>query len=284
MTESNNQLTEAFSAHEHFAPDAAEVLARSHDIARSYHRRRWAVRATGGAVLTAAVVAGGVGIAGDLGNASARHPAGSTQASYLSDGDSSPAPAASSPAYTQEQELTAYFEGGYDYDNALALSHLWNSTGGLVSVKAAAGLKLLNGETLPVDPNGTPATPAQRAQDAFFLAGYDSNDAVAIGALWHETDINQVKVEAGEKLEAGVPLPIAPGSAPTAPGGVTVPGSGETAAQIKQDAARVEYFAKGYTYADAVQLATLWKQTDTFQVKAEAGQKLLDGDTLPIAP
>jgi hypothetical protein len=279
MNEPNTQLAETFSAHEHLAPDAAEVLAKAHGIARACHRRRWAVRATGGAVLTAAVVAGGVGVAGDIGNASSNRPAGSTETALLAPGDSAPAPSPS-PTYTEDQELTAYFEGGYDYNNALALAKAWNSTGDIASVKAAAGLKLLEGGSLPVTPNQAPATPAERADDAFFAAGYDYNDAVALGALWHETDINKVKVEAGAKLEAGQTLPIAPGSAPAAPGGA----SSQTQAQVQADRARAAFFAAGYSYDDAVRLAQAWHESDTFQVKAQAGQKLLDGETLPIAP
>jgi hypothetical protein len=274
MTERNNQLTETFSAHEDLAPDAAEVLEKAHGIARSYQRRRWVVRATGGAVLTAAVVAGSVGVAGEIGNAGSTGSTASTGAAFLSSGDSSPAPA----TYTEDQEMTAYFEAGYDYDNAVALAKLWNSSD-VISVKASAGLKLLEGETLPVSPNGSPATPDERAQDAFFGANYDYNDAVALGALWHMTDINKVKIKAGTELEAGDTLPIAAGSAPAAP-----VSSSETAAQVAADNARAEFFAQGYTYNDAVKLATLWKESDPWQVKAEAGKKLLNGDTLPIGP
>jgi hypothetical protein len=45
MNEDTNQLREAFAAHEHLAPDADDVLVKAQAIARSIHRRRWAVRA-----------------------------------------------------------------------------------------------------------------------------------------------------------------------------------------------------------------------------------------------
>ena len=45
------------------------------------------------------------------------------------------------------------------------------------------------------------------------------------------------------------------------------------------------YFAAGYGYNDAVQLAALWHSDDKLGlVKAEAGRRLLAGETLPIAP
>ena len=79
--------------------------------------------------------------------------------------------------------------------------------------------------------------------------------------MWHVTDIGQVKADAGQKLIAGQTLPIRP-SAP----------------------ALDAYFAAGYTYNDAVTLGKLWHETDIGQIKSEAGQKLLAGQTLPIAP
>ena len=54
--------------------------------------------------------------------------------------------------------------------------------------------------------------------------------------------------------------------------------------QSSTDKALAAYFAAGYTYNDAVALGTLWHETNTDQVKSDAGQKLLDGQTLPIAP
>jgi hypothetical protein len=44
------------------------------------------------------------------------------------------------------------------------------------------------------------------------------------------------------------------------------------------------YFAAGYGYTDAEKLAKLWNKDDIVGVKAEAGQKLLNGEKLPIKP
>jgi hypothetical protein len=51
-----------------------------------------------------------------------------------------------------------------------------------------------------------------------------------------------------------------------------------------QDAALAAFFNAGYTYDDAVALAKLWNSPDPFQVKATAGQDLLNGQHLPLAP
>jgi hypothetical protein len=45
------------------------------------------------------------------------------------------------------------------------------------------------------------------------------------------------------------------------------------------------YFGAGYDYEDAVRLAKLWKSRDDIgTIKAEAGRRLLAGETLPIEP
>ena len=51
-----------------------------------------------------------------------------------------------------------------------------------------------------------------------------------------------------------------------------------------RSAALDAYFAAGYNYNAAVTLGTIWHETDILQIKTEAGQKLLDGQTLPVAP
>jgi hypothetical protein len=364
MIDDTAQLTEAFAAHEHLAPNADDVLLKSREIARSIHRRRWAVRATGGAVLASGLVAGGIALPG-RGGAS---PANSAAVSVASGGgSSSPSAAPSSAAYTTAQDMAAYFAAGYDYTDATQLATLWNETD-INQVKADAGQKLLEGQTLPVQPSGTPETPvntdvsaffaagytyndavklgklwhissyqakakagkelvnhqpvpyppsgsagatgtahvvtgskaalaakfakgkvtllkgsspatetqADTDRAAFFAAGYDYNDAVALGNIWHVSDPWQVKADAGQKLLAGQTLPIAPGSAPNAPSG------GGPVTQTDKDVNA--FFAAGYTYNDAVKLGNIWNNTNTYQVKAEAGKKLLDGQTLPIAP
>jgi hypothetical protein len=268
MNEYIDELSETFQAHEYLAPDAATVLERANAIARTYCRRRRVARATGASVLGAGLVASAVTFPrwewhpGSSDNVNAVQPASGGTPGTGPTASASPtaSPSPTATAYTEQQELNEFFADGYDYDNAVALAGLWKQTD-IGQVKADAGRKLLEGATLPVAPNGTPMTPAERAQNAFFMAGYDVNDATTLGTLWHETDISQVKTDAGQKLIAGQTLPIRPSGAAV-------------------DA----YFAAGYNYDDAVTLGKLWNETDTAQVKADAGRKLLDGQTLPIPP
>ena len=299
MNEDTNQLSEAFAAHEHLAPDAGEVMVKAKAIARSIHRRRWAVRATGGAVLASGLVAGGVALPGRAG------PSHSHETVSLAAGDSGPSSAPSTPAYTQTQELNAYFAAGYDYNNAVQLGQLWNDSD-IQQVKADAGQKLLEGQTLPVTPDLPPEAPINQDVSAFFAAGYTYDDAVTLSKLWHNSSY-QAKVEGGKKLLDNEPLPIPP-SGPSRPDMrarcVSSParaaakplGDGKVVSSAKgtiigtsddataADAARAAYFAAGYDYNDAVALGNLWNESDPWQVKADAGQKLLDGQTLPIAP
>jgi hypothetical protein len=310
MNEDSNQLSETFAAHEHLAPDAGDVLAKAKRIARTYHRRRWAVRATGGAVLSAGLVAGGIALPGRVGHANTTQAVG-----FASGADASPSASPSPATYTQAQELAAYFAAGYDYNDAVQLAQLWNDSGDINHVKATAGLDLLEGQTLAVKPSGTPESPINKDVSAFFAAGYTYDDAVSLSNLWHNSSY-QAKVEGGKMLLDNQPLPIPP-SGPADPNAgstsahlitgaraaamakafraakgkvVLTPKAGKdqvlgsSADGTAADQARAAYFAAGYDYNDAVALGTLWHESDPWQVKADAGQKLIDGQTLPIAP
>ncbi|HVU60114.1 MAG TPA: hypothetical protein VG899_16755 [Mycobacteriales bacterium] len=272
MTPNLHQLDEAFSTHELLAPDADAVLSRSHEIARNLKRRQWAVRATGGGVLAAGLIAGGVVIPHAL-----QHPSHNVVLHEASEGDgSSPKDVAPTPtaASSTDDAYAAYFDAGYTYSDAQQLAQLWHESGpdAIANVKAEAGAKLLKGQTLPIPPSGTPASPQELAMDAFWNAGYDYSDAQTLAQMWHETDITQVKAEAGQKLEDGQTLPIPPSGGP-----VTPEDSADTDAV---DA----FFAAGYTYDDAVQLAQTWNTADPYHAKIEGGQKLEDGQSLPIPP
>jgi hypothetical protein len=298
MYDDIDQLSETFAAHEHLTPDAADVLVRAKAIARSYQRRRWAVRATGGAVLGAGLVAGGIALPGRLGHAST----GQTVAVQPADGGT-PSPSATAASYTDDEEWAAYFAAGYDYNDAQQLAALWHDNSDIGTVKATAGLKLLEGQTLPIPPSGTPETQAQKAQAEFFAAGYDSTDAVTLSQRWHETDLSHVKTQAGQDLLDGRTLPIKPSgeSLTQAEGSSTAQkliltksearkqalasSTGSTVVvPTKQDEALQAYFAAGYDYDDAVTLSNMWHDSNVFQVKTDAGQKLLDGGSLPIPP
>jgi hypothetical protein len=312
MNEYLDRLTETFESHEHLAPNPAEVLEKANLRARSYRRRRRAAQATGASVLGAGLVAGGVALPGLK-----SHPGGGSAVSQTLAGiatpiaspTSSPSPVPSPAAsavpsavpsplssalpspvpsvsgspgvYTQQQMIDAFIADGYDYDNATALGSIWNETD-ITQVKAKAGLRLLMGDSLPVTPNSTPETTQEKDVDAYFAGGYDYNDATMLASLWHQTDINQVKADAGAKLLAGLTLPVA---ANAGEGSAASPTPGQPDASAAVQAAQLAaYFAAGYGYDNAVTLSGLWHETDIGQVKAEAGQKLLAGQTLPVAP
>jgi hypothetical protein len=122
-------------------------------------------------------------------------------------------------------------------------------------------------------------SPSQSADDAaynaYFDAGYDFGDALRLAKLWNLplSDIGRVKVTAGKKLLAGETLPIKPNPNDTQP-----PDTQPVPAAV------TKFFAAGYDYDDAVQLAKLWKLKTPYDAKVAAGKKLLAGQSLPIKP
>jgi hypothetical protein len=74
-------------------------------------------------------------------------------------------------------------------------------------------------------------------------------------------------------------------SAVTASAQVGAPAPAATPSEAELQKQFDAYFAAGYGYTDAVKLAKLWRSTDEIgDVKAEAGRRLLAGETLPIKP
>ena len=75
--------------------------------------------------------------------------------------------------------------------------------------------------------------------------------------------------------------PQEPAYVVAAPASASAPPLSEAELQRDLDA----YFAAGYDYDDALELARIWNLTgDVGTVKAEAGRRLLAGETLPIQP
>jgi hypothetical protein len=267
VTDHAERLREAFETHETPAPDPAAVYARVQELARIYRRRRRGAQAAGTAVLGAGLIAGTIQLpsvlAGIAGPASAP-------------GAPVPSVAASYSQADLEKDWAAYFAAGYGYDDALRLAVLWRSDRSVGLVKAEAGRRLLAGETLPIQPHPAPSVPAvpdpadAAALRAFFDAGYVADDAVQLARLWNLPDPSEAKIVAGKKLEAGQQLPIEPQPA--------------NVAAAKESAAIDKFFAAGYDYNDAVQLAVLWKLSDPYAAKVAGGEKLLAGQTLPIKP
>jgi hypothetical protein len=281
MTQHADQLRRAFESHEHLAPDPAVVFARSQELARSYRRRRVGAQAAGGAVLGASLVAGGVRLPALLperqGTPVVVQPAASTTPTTASatPATANTSPAAAAPESQLNREREAFFAAGYDLADAEKLAALWKMSArpnDLSAVKAEAGRRLLAGETLPVKPNPAAVADAKdtHAVSAFFAAGYDYQDAQKLAALWKISDTYQVKIIAGEKLLAGGTLPVA-----ASPAAVEA---------TKESRAISAFLEAGYGYADAQELATLWKSADATAAKVTAGEKLLAGESLPIAP
>ncbi|WP_370717541.1 hypothetical protein [Kineococcus mangrovi] len=102
---------------------------------------------------------------------------------------------------------------------------------------------------------------------AFFGAGYDYADAVALGRIW-KLDPSQAKTTAGADLMAGRAVPVTP----TADVSRDSPGWEITA-----------FAAAGYSVDDATRLGQLWG-LDEWDAQVEGGRRLLAGQVLPLPP
>jgi hypothetical protein len=121
-------------------------------------------------------------------------------------------------------------------------------------------------------PSAAPTFTADQAQNEYFLKGYDYQNAVQLGALWHQADLTQVKTDAGTKLLSGETLPVTPGGTPS------TPEDAETSRAV------TAFFSKGYDYDDAARLAQLWKTPTVWDSKVKAGTKIQNGEEVPFAP
>lgn len=156
MTEHQDRLREAFTKHENETPDPAAVYARVEELAKRYTWRRRGAQAAGGVALSAGLIAGVTQLPAIL-------PAGPsvTPAATVPAFQPAAAPSPSVPPVLSDADIErghkAYFEAGFGYDNAVELAGLWNlNEDDVGDVKALAGLKLLAGETLPVQPVPNP--------------------------------------------------------------------------------------------------------------------------------
>ncbi|GLY92921.1 hypothetical protein Acsp02_01770 [Actinoplanes sp. NBRC 103695] len=118
------------------------------------------------------------------------------------------------------------------------------------------------------DPMFTPAE--QKARDKYFAEGYSLDEAEKLSKLWKMKDIDDVKTKAGQLLLNGKKLPVRPPASSVS----------STAAEAQAEA----FFAEGYDYDDAAELAKLWKLPTPYDAKVAAGKKILAGETLPIQP
>ncbi|WP_250445495.1 hypothetical protein [Actinotalea sp. C106] len=121
-----------------------------------------------------------------------------------------------------------------------------------------------------VEWSAMPAGYTREQYEAFWGAGYTSQDVLALGALW-QTDGTETKARAGQMILDGDQLPLAPAV------------SAEPGGSPEEQAAREEFWDAGYTAEDLETLTALW-DTDAVETKALAGRMLLDGESLPIEP
>ncbi|GEK21986.1 hypothetical protein [Cellulomonas xylanilytica] len=113
-------------------------------------------------------------------------------------------------------------------------------------------------------------TPQQ--YEAFWGAGYTSEDVEELGALWN-LGTTETKARAGQLILDGQPVPV-----PVPPGPVV--DEGAVPVTDEQFAA---FWDAGYTSEDVEALGAIWN-SDFAETKARAGQMLLDGQTPPVAP
>jgi hypothetical protein len=275
VTQHADQLREAFESHENLAPDPGAVYARVQELSRKYKRRRRGAQVAGGAVLSAGLIAAGINLPAFLPG-----HAGGNAGIGVAAPDPVPSVASSYGPIDQNEGLTAYFDAGYGYNDAVQLAALWHTKADIGNVKVEAGRRLIAGETLPIKPTGNPGPTAsptddpqakddQAAFDAFFNAGYVWDDAVRLAKAWHLADPSDAKIKAGKKIEAHQPLPFKPKQ-----GNVKA---------AKDQAAMMKFWDAGYDQADAVKLAKIWHVSSS-EAKVLGGKKLLAGETLPIKP
>lgn len=133
-------------------------------------------------------------------------------------------------------------------------------------------------QALGIDWSPMPDGYSRDEYDAFWSSDYTNDDVAALSELWN-TDRTQTKATIGRLLLDGEPVPMAPGSAPqgTDEGVWSTLPDGYTREQYEA------FWGAGYTQEDVSALATLWN-LDDMETKARAGQMLLDGEPVPVAP
>ena len=105
-------------------------------------------------LLAAGVLAAGVSLAG-AGAAAAAAPSATEQA-VLEITRAVGIDWTAMPEGYDQARYEAFWGAGYTYDDVLALDRLWNTDD--TETKARAGQMLLDGQTPPLAPSGTPAT------------------------------------------------------------------------------------------------------------------------------
>ncbi|GEL98545.1 hypothetical protein [Cellulomonas terrae] len=116
-------------------------------------------------------------------------------------------------------------------------------------------------------------TPEQ--YEAFWGAGYSTEDVEALGALWN-LEATETKARAGQLILDGQPVPVAPTGSATSD-------ADDEGAVLLSDEQFEAFWGAGYTEEDIEALGAIWS-TEYVETKARAGQMILDGQTPPVAP
>ena len=178
----------------------------------------------------------------------------------------------SSGGAADPEDVEAFLEAGYDYDDAVELAHLWGRPGAVESAKATAGAELRAGLELPITPGSASAGigPAEAAT-AYTESGGTVQQALELAELWQLPSGYQAVQKAGlTLLDGGRQLPTTssePGAAPL-------------------EAARAEeaFYGAGYDVDDAERLAEVWVLDDADEAAVAGGANVLAGQDLPLDP
>jgi hypothetical protein len=192
---------------------------------------------------------------------------------------------------TEDQKLDAFFAAGYDYEDAELLANFWDGGITAYEAKIAAGAKVLANDPkapVPVLPDETAWDVSDEvAHRAYWNNGYNIEEALLLAEAWEmeDADPSDIKSTAGRKILAGIELPVAP--LPDEPG-TEQPGTPDPEEPVGEptDGALDAFFAAGYDYDDALELARVWglSEDDASEVKITAGRKILAGIELPVEP
>jgi hypothetical protein len=132
---------------------------------------------------------------------------------FLRDGVALPDTPFASPAaddgLTPEQLVDVFVSAGYTVGDAQVLAEEWGVDPTEAKVRAGSELKTVG--ALPFVDAAPAADPGEAAVGAFFDAGHDYDDAVALAAFWQLPTPYDAKVKAGTWIDGGRPLPAVPG-------------------------------------------------------------------------
>ncbi|MFG1608381.1 hypothetical protein [Actinoplanes sp. NPDC049265] len=150
MSHPKHRLRKAMEDHEYLAPNALTVYDRVNVLSQIYRRRRVIMQSAGSAVLGAGLLVGLVQMHAFIQGGAKPPVVGAMVSDPPSTPPPSPSPAASaSPEDYGRSELDAFFNAGYEWDDAVKLARLWKIEDP-TNAKIEAGRRLIAGQHLPL--------------------------------------------------------------------------------------------------------------------------------------